>query len=450
MISIMPLSTKLRAEYAELIAQSLDNIPIDSLEDFDSVHQALQNIIRPAASRHSIAYTVPEKYKDRMFAIKDHLQDPGDYVEHERDYDEYKQIIRDRITSKIQELQSFDSAQKEAYIQNQHDRRSQTTVNQEIMAQHMPPEPESDRHVLTEQQWHAQQQGHFQSELYQNEDQPLLESYLTHEEIQLMVDSSNGRYTTEDFAGITAEDLDGIAAGNRASKFLRPGYFVAVRDGLFPGVDFTRITAGGDVFFKLWRPKCIEAIREGLFTVEDCIRITDGNVRSQFLRTECIEAIREGLFTAVDFTRITDGNVASQLLRPECLAAIREGLFTGADFTEITIGDVAYQLMEPECLAAIREGLFTGADFAKITIANIAYQLMEPECLAAIREGLFTAKEFAKITDDKLAYQLVQPECLAAIRERHTTIDQLLDMTADALSNANRTGEYPNSPRFGV
>lgn len=106
-MTVMTLSTKLRAEYAELIAQQLDNIPIGSLDDFDLVQQALKNVIRPAASRHSLIFTVPEKYQERMFAIKDYIQEPGNYVQHEHDYDEYKQIIRDRITSKINELQSL-------------------------------------------------------------------------------------------------------------------------------------------------------------------------------------------------------------------------------------------------------------------------------------------------------------------------------------------------------
>ena len=46
----MPLTSKLKADYAELINQQLDTIRIDTAEDFTLVQQALHNIIQPAAS----------------------------------------------------------------------------------------------------------------------------------------------------------------------------------------------------------------------------------------------------------------------------------------------------------------------------------------------------------------------------------------------------------------
>ena len=152
----MPLSSKLRADYAELINQQLDTIRIDTVEDFTLVQQALNNIIQPAT------YQVPEKYKEKIFGINDYLKDPGDYVQYESDYDEYKQIITDRIASKIDEFKSLSESQKREYIENQLPQRSQTAANQQTMAQRQPPQQGTDAHVLTENQWHAHMQQQFQ------------------------------------------------------------------------------------------------------------------------------------------------------------------------------------------------------------------------------------------------------------------------------------------------
>ena len=39
----MPLSSKLKADYVELINDRLDKIPIESIEEFNVVIQSLQN-----------------------------------------------------------------------------------------------------------------------------------------------------------------------------------------------------------------------------------------------------------------------------------------------------------------------------------------------------------------------------------------------------------------------
>lgn len=156
----MPLSSKLKADYIELINQQLDRVQIDSVEDFELAQQALQNIIQPTTG-----YDIPEKYREKMFLIKDYLQSPEYYVEHEQNYNEYKQIIIDRITVKIDELQSLSATQKQSYIQNQQDHRARTTTNQQIMSQHRPPQPGSDAHVQTEAQWLAELQRQLSNHL---------------------------------------------------------------------------------------------------------------------------------------------------------------------------------------------------------------------------------------------------------------------------------------------
>lgn len=118
----MPFTSKLRADYVELINQELDTIQIDSLEDFALVEQALQNIIQPAEG-----YSSPEKYREKMFFIKGYLQSPELYVTHEQNYDEYTQIIRDRITAKINESQLLSAEHREQLLQQGLQNRARKT-----------------------------------------------------------------------------------------------------------------------------------------------------------------------------------------------------------------------------------------------------------------------------------------------------------------------------------
>lgn len=150
----MPLTSKLRADYIELINQQLDTIKIDSLDDFLLIQRALENIIQPSED-----YVSPEKFRDKIFFIKDILQSPEDYVEHESNYNEYKQLIRERVSAKITELQSLSEVEKQVYIQNQQEQRAQSIRTQQVIAEHRPPEPGSAAHVLTEEQWLAELQA---------------------------------------------------------------------------------------------------------------------------------------------------------------------------------------------------------------------------------------------------------------------------------------------------
>lgn len=117
----MPFTSKIKADYVKMINDSLDNITIDSIEDFVLVQQALQLVILSNSQQPTtdIEHQLPEKYKAEILFINAYLKDPEDYVQKETDYDEYKQIIKDRITSKIDELSSLNQEQKRILIQNQ-------------------------------------------------------------------------------------------------------------------------------------------------------------------------------------------------------------------------------------------------------------------------------------------------------------------------------------------
>ena len=98
----------------------------------------------------------PQKYQEKMSIIKEYLQCPEDYVESQENFDEYKEIIIERIIAKIEELKSLNQNQKMSYIQIQAHRKAQITQNQQIMSQHKPPVPGSDAHVMLELEWQRQ------------------------------------------------------------------------------------------------------------------------------------------------------------------------------------------------------------------------------------------------------------------------------------------------------
>ncbi|MDA8561490.1 hypothetical protein N9L02_00055 [Gammaproteobacteria bacterium] len=108
----MPFSTKLKADYIEMINHQLDNIKIEVLNDFTLVQEFLLGIIDP------LNYFSAPKYSEAMNDIREYLDSPENWVEDSSDYEEYRKIIVDRITSKIDELKNMSVSQKKAYIEN--------------------------------------------------------------------------------------------------------------------------------------------------------------------------------------------------------------------------------------------------------------------------------------------------------------------------------------------
>jgi hypothetical protein len=161
----MPLTSKLRADYIELINQQLDNLSIETIEDFDLVREALSHIMLPEPRYITRStYAVPEKYQESMDYIKSFLDEPESHVEDRANDHEYKHIIRDRITAKINELQALSEPQKQAYIQVQSNRRFQARANQATMSQHQAPAAGSEAHSLSSQQLYEEWERAFNSD----------------------------------------------------------------------------------------------------------------------------------------------------------------------------------------------------------------------------------------------------------------------------------------------
>lgn len=128
----MPLSSKLRAEYAELINQALDAVPITKPSDFRTVAENLEKIL--SNERGGVEPNFDPNFKVFMETILEYLNQPEMFVLLPSDYAEYQQIIKNRIQAKITEFNSFTPAQQHGYVRNQQQFRERASSHQETMA----------------------------------------------------------------------------------------------------------------------------------------------------------------------------------------------------------------------------------------------------------------------------------------------------------------------------
>lgn len=137
----MPFSSKLIAEYVELINNELDKIPINNVEDFTLISAALNNIPHPANStlRSTIAglfysYNITNSLKEAIAGVVELLNNPDSYVQDASNYAEFQNIIYTRITQKISEFQNMSLVEKQRYIHNQQSMRLETEASSRRVA----------------------------------------------------------------------------------------------------------------------------------------------------------------------------------------------------------------------------------------------------------------------------------------------------------------------------
>lgn len=119
----MSFSSKLKADYVELINGELDRIPVERVAEFSLIAQELQKLIAPAfvLSLKSLfgcssKSTLPKATQEQIAYVSYCYKTPKDFVQTAEDFPQYQQILRDRITAKITEFQTFTEKEKTAYI----------------------------------------------------------------------------------------------------------------------------------------------------------------------------------------------------------------------------------------------------------------------------------------------------------------------------------------------
>ncbi len=148
------LSSRLVADYTELANRCLDHIEVDTVREFPIVIEALQSMLAPNRGR-----IVPPRLWVKLESIRELLNSPELYVQDQHHYDEYRQIIQRRLAAKINELSTFNDAEKQRYLTDQQHRASQYERYRRITCRALPPIPGSEAHVISdEEQWRLHQE----------------------------------------------------------------------------------------------------------------------------------------------------------------------------------------------------------------------------------------------------------------------------------------------------
>jgi hypothetical protein len=163
------MNTKLQADYAELAHQYLDNIPIEKEQDFEIIAEALKSITEP-----TVSHTVPQNLEGRIKTLKDIVDNPDLYVQDSQNYNQFTKIIIGRVAAKINEIQNLNPEEKQKYIADQKKVKEGAMANQEIMSGRQAPAPDSEAHVISEQQLLQEIESQFQQEPIQNAQQASL------------------------------------------------------------------------------------------------------------------------------------------------------------------------------------------------------------------------------------------------------------------------------------
>jgi len=157
----MTLSSKLRAEYVELINQALDTIPMLKSADFRTAVVNLKKIISSASG----AIDFDPEFKESMDMVYEYLHQPELYIAARADDAEYQQIIKDRIQAKINEFNSFSPAQKYQYVMNQKEMRDRVAKNQKIMASGEQKRQEAEKDLADRRGRFRQQQAMIEAQI---------------------------------------------------------------------------------------------------------------------------------------------------------------------------------------------------------------------------------------------------------------------------------------------
>ena len=142
----MPLSSKLIADYIELINSKLDVIPISHVNYFVLVINVLDYICYREVILDELRARIHDatldnldfekELFDSLHAIVMILKYPEDYVEHCSNYNEYQDLIVARIQSKKTELSLLTPEQKVAYVQNISSHHNLNIEQQQILSAH--------------------------------------------------------------------------------------------------------------------------------------------------------------------------------------------------------------------------------------------------------------------------------------------------------------------------
>ena len=144
-----PMSTRSTANYAELANEYLDRIPILSIEDARTAANALRRLMARSGPPSSPVRPLTGRIEviDSVNSIGELLENPDMYAPNERQ-ETFKAIVRERIASKVRELQRLTPSGIEESQTRQTQRHQQAEQYQRMVANRVPPRSGSPAHTV--------------------------------------------------------------------------------------------------------------------------------------------------------------------------------------------------------------------------------------------------------------------------------------------------------------
>jgi len=101
---------KIPTNFGKLANQYLENIPIEKVEDFEAVKEALKSLLEPHKN-HPVAPSL----KNRVEKLKNILNHPEQFVQ-KKDFKGFRSFILQKVAAKIKEIEHLTPQSKEKYI----------------------------------------------------------------------------------------------------------------------------------------------------------------------------------------------------------------------------------------------------------------------------------------------------------------------------------------------
>lgn len=412
----MPLSSKLRAEYAELINQALDAIPVTRPADFRNIATILDQMLRNMEQPDCAPIL-----KGSLETVLEYLTQPEMYVESPENYVDYQQIIKDRIQSKIAEFNSFTPDQKYQYIINQSRLKEQASAQQRMMAAAESRRAEHAQHMETEQAVLEALQRHFRTT---NRDQEYNRARDFHAREALREACRLVGFNEEQLAAIS-NCFSGYSL-NRIYRYPAEEVLGSERFSLQQLAELDAPT--------------LKIICSSYYSS----RILGGDLSLNDL-LECYRQLRQVGFTNTD----TSYELALIIENKKSIEAMLDGHLTAQDFA-IQAHYAHEPILARHSSARIMFGIMglrgqraEQADDPQYSTTRSI--LLQFDAMIAVKEGHCTIEDLMALDYDRLMLIAWGPDTpLHALREGRVNFDTLRDLPMDELAAARRDNNYPS------
>ncbi|MDP1574615.1 MAG: hypothetical protein Q8L78_06770 [Coxiellaceae bacterium] len=159
---------RVRADYEDMIKAALAAIPVTKAGDFQTVVRDLEAILANELGKKPSFDSQLQESMESVYAIYMQTvydtQKPVRYVESPDNDVEYQAIIKDQIQEKINEFNSFTSAQKYKYVKKQQATHDRAVKQKETMDAGESRREAHAKHVETEEAMHERWEREFRAE----------------------------------------------------------------------------------------------------------------------------------------------------------------------------------------------------------------------------------------------------------------------------------------------